>query len=125
MFGPTSSSTKQTSGVNAHNFNDAMRPAKALLIVVGHAHSFGQAHLLALGHASAEGIIGPGVDDREAWPMNLVQFHTLLVQSLQAVLHPTIQTSGLIFRDLTATQKLPSRNGSWILKTAVSMSNQQ
>ena len=65
--------------MKAHNFNDAMCPAKALLVVVGDAHSLGQAHLLAPGHASAEGIIGPGVDDREARPMYLIQLHALLV----------------------------------------------
>lgn len=66
-------------------------PLHPLDVVVGHADCFGQSLLVAFDQALAECIIGPGVQNWEARPVNLIQVHALLVQSIQTGLHQRTQ----------------------------------
>ena len=72
------------------HLHDTIGPLHPLDIVVGHPDCLGQALLVALDQALAECIIRPGVQDWEARPVDLVQVHTLLVQSIQTGLHRVV-----------------------------------
>lgn len=57
----------------AAHLHDAMSSLQPVQVVVRHAHSLSQALLLAVYQPSAEGVICPGVNNGEPWPMDLVQ----------------------------------------------------
>ena len=67
-------------------------------IVVGHPNSFGQALLMTLDQALAESIICPRIEDWKTWPMNLVQVHTLLIQSVKTALNTVAQSLHMLFQ---------------------------
>ena len=67
--------------------HDAVRPLHALDVVVGDPHSLGQPLLMALHQALHKGIVGPGVENGESRPMDLIQIYTRLLQTLQTRLH--------------------------------------
>ena len=66
-------------GKQVSHLHDTMCSLHSVDIVVGYAHSFCQALLLAVHQPSAECIICPGVEDWEARPVNLIQVHALLL----------------------------------------------